>query len=97
MSLRSANDMLAEQQYVAQNAAMKTIIEVLLRGQLVSPEVLGGTLRKQAEAFDIGELAVAAEVLRTLAEFAEDPTRSAVRRLLMNRPTGPHNEPGIWT
>lgn len=67
---------------------MKTVIEVLLRAQLVTPEGLGATFRQQAEDFDEGQFATAAEVLRSLAEFAEDPSRSAARRLLDEPPRG---------
>lgn len=74
--------------YMAQNAAMKAIIEVVLRAKLVTPHQLGETLKEQSKAFERGGHHDAALVLETLSEFAQDEGRSAVRRLLDEPPHG---------
>jgi hypothetical protein len=78
-----------EERFIACNAAIKTILEVLIGTGTVAPHAVGRLLRgrQSRECLDRGE-AIAGALLLGFAEFAEDPTRIAGRRLLNEPPHG---------
>jgi hypothetical protein len=77
-----------DERFTACNAVIKTILEVLIGTGTVAPHAVGRLLRGQSrECLDRGE-ALAGALLLGFAEFAEDPTRIAGRRLLNEPPHG---------
>ena len=76
------------EQFIACNAAIKTLIESMIGTETVKPHQLGQLLRGQAQTCDNQGRLLASALLTGFADFAEDPDRIAGRRLLKEPPHG---------
>lgn len=76
------------QQFIACNAAIKSILEVLIGKEIVPPHQIAGLLRDQAAECSQKGGELSAALLSGFADFAEDPSRIAGRRLLNEPPHG---------
>jgi hypothetical protein len=79
------NDAIMEQ-FFAYNAAIKSILEVLIGTEIAKPEQVSRLLRSQAQRCSDHDLARAYALLIGFAAFAEDPDRIAAPRLLNDSP-----------
>jgi hypothetical protein len=70
------NDAIMEQ-FIACNAAIKAILEVLVATEIARPEQISSLLRSQAQRCSDHDLARACALLIGFAAFAEDPDRIA--------------------
>jgi hypothetical protein len=69
------------EQFIAYNAAIKTILEVLIGTEIAKAEQISSLLRHQAQRCFDQDLSKAFALLISFAAFAEDPDRIAARRL----------------
>lgn len=77
-----------EERFVACNAAIKTLIEVLIGEEVAKPAAIARLLRGQAAEMEENGWNISSILLNGFAEFAEDPNRIAGRRLLNEPPQG---------
>jgi hypothetical protein len=69
------------EQFMAYNAAIKTILEVLIGTEIARPEQISSLLRTQAQRCFDHDLSQAFDLLIGFAAFAENSDRIAARRL----------------
>jgi hypothetical protein len=88
------SDEAINQRFTACNCAVKTILEALIGKEVVSPQQVARLLRDQAQECSNEGQVLASTLLIGFADFAEDPTRIAGRRLLNEPPHRNVRRPG---
>lgn len=76
------------QRFMATNGAIKTLLEVLIGQEIITPRGAAHLLRDQAQLCEEQGYQLTATLLSGFANYAEDPARIAGRHLLNEPPHG---------